>query len=487
MGAFAGTPISSAETRELSEAEVVAFSMQHNPDLASAMLSEQQAAVAVRAEEARYPVNLQANAGYTRSASPSLGPNGTVVTGTRESFSVGSTVSKDFATGTSVSLSVQGERSTTTRAVGALVTSGSAGTGYSLSTRLSVAQPLLRGAGTRIGEAELRNARLSQSAQKEARGRVTSEVLRDVLSAYWELWYASRAVGIEVAARKLTEAERNEAKARNEKGGLANVDLLAFETRLATQDEQVTTAELTEIERGLALAQVLGADVSSIRLRATGEPKEPHIPSVGEVEEKLAKQSPELKELEAKLELAESRAKVAGDAYRPRLDVEGYVELRGLGNGSPGPAFAQVGTLGAVGGYVGMVFETPLGGGRESIEIENARIAVRLAKNQLDAARTRIRANAAQLVAQLEAARARTAAAEQTAGIAAKQLEAEQARFAAGASTPIQVQTAEDSLRQARLRVVRARVDAIKTGISLEHSTGDLVPRYGATVQIASP
>lgn len=465
--------------RELSEAEVVALTFHHNLSLAGAVISEKQAETTVHAEEARYPLTLQANAGFTRTASPSLGPDGTVVTGARDSVAFGSTLTKNFPMGTSVALSVQGDRTVTTRAVGALITNGSAGTGYSLSTRLTVAQPLLRGAGTGIGESELRVARLNVAAQRESLGRVTSEVLRDALSGYWELWYASDAVGIELATLKLAEAELRDAAARADSGALATVDLLSFETRLSSQGEQVTAAELLELQRGITLAQVLGVDASGVHLRAVGDPRDPTTPTVAEVETKLAKQSPEILELLAKLEVAESRAKVAGDVYRPKLDLQGYVELKGLGNGGAIPALVQVGSLGAVGGYVGVLFEAPLTGGREAVELESARLAVRTAQNQLDAARLRLRASAVQLVSQLDAAKVRRAAAEQTEAISTKLFEAERARFALGASTPLQMQTAEDVIRQARLRVARARVDAVLAWILIEHATGELLSRYG--------
>ncbi len=470
--------------RSLSEAEVVSLSIRHNPDLVAAWLNEKQAQYAVRAEEGRYPLVLQANAGYTHSSSPSLARDQTgatnVVVGTRDSFVIGSSLSKDFATGTSVSLSVQGERSTTSRAIGPLVTAGAAGTGYSLSTRLSLVQPLLRGAGSRIGQAGLRAAELDLDAQRQGRERVASEVVRDALTSYWELWYASQALDIEQSARAFALAQRNEADARRAQGALAPADVLAFDTRVASLDEQVTSAELTELQRGLELAQTLGVDASTSRWRAAASPAEQPVPSVAEVERKLREQSPELEEMQARLTAAESRAQVAGDAYRPRLDLEGYVELRGLGNNTPAPAFAQVGTLGAPGGYVGFVFEAPLTGGREQTEVEAARVQVQLAKNQLEAARSRIRIAAARLVAQLEAAKSRRTAAEQTVAIAEKQLEAERARFALGASTPIQVQQAEDSARTARLRVARAKVDQVQAALALDHAVGDLAARHPA-------
>lgn len=466
--------------RGLSEGEVIAIAVRSNPDLAVAQLSEKQAAYAVQSEEAAYPFVLQANAGYTHTASPALGKDGAVLVGTRDTISVGSAILKDFPTGTQVSLSVQGDRSTTHRATGALITGGEAGTGYSLSSRLNVTQPLLRGAWNRMGELGLRTARLEREARTGARERVGSEIVRDALLGYWELWYASRALDIEIAALQFAAAQRAEAEARRAQGALSPVDVLAFDTRLATLKEEVTMGELQELQGSLELAQLLGIEAPKTPFRATGTPTEPASPSLSEIEAKLARQSPELKELEARVAVADARADVAGDPYRPRLDLEGYVELRGLGNGSPTGAIEQVGTLGAVGGYVGVFFETPLTGKRESAEVSAARLESQIAKSQLEAAKGRIRIAASRLLAQLDAAKARRAAAQQTTQIAEKQLEAERSRFALGTSTPLQVQEAEDATRRARLRVARATVDLVQAAVQIDHAVGDLSARLTA-------
>lgn len=467
--------------REISETEVMALVLRHNVDLELARLSEKQAAYAVQAQEAAYPFIFQANAGFTHTASPALGQGGTVLVGSRDTISVGSALLKDFPTGTQVSLTVQGDRSTTYRASGALITGGSAGTGYSLATRLNVTQPLLRGAWSRIGELGLRTARLERESRTGARERVASEVVMSSMLGYWELWYASRALDIEIAARNFAAAQRAEAEARRAQGALSGVDVLAFDTRLATLNEQVTTSELQELQASLELSQILGIEAAPFR--ATGSPPEPTTPSQSEVEAKLTKQSPELKELEARVAVADARADVAGDPYRPRLDVEGYLELRGLGNGSPTGALEQVGTFSAVSGYVGVFFETPLTGKRENAEVASARLDAQIARSQLEAAKARIKIAASRLIAQLDAAKARLTAAQQTAQIAEKQLEAERSRFSLGTSTPLQVQEAEDAVRRARLRVARATVDQVQSAIAIEQAVGDISARLAAKQQ----
>lgn len=467
--------------RSLTDVEVITIALRSNSDLTAASLSEKQSAYAVQAEEERYPFLLQANAGYTHSSVPSLASGGSIITGGKNTIVVGSELRKDFATGTLLSLSVQGQGTATSRS-DTSSTSGSGDTDYTFSTRFAATQPLLRGAWTKIGEAGLRSARIEQTAAREGRERVTSEVVRDTMLAYWELWYAGRALVIERAARDLSLAQRDEARSRRTEGALSPVDVLSFETRVASLDEGITSAELTELSRTLDLAQVLGVEApSSAWQAASSPPEDAPTPSVHDVEAKLARRSPELQELEARVNLAKERAEIAGDAYRPRLDVEAYLEVRGSATGSASAALGQLGSTSALGGYVGVFFETPLTGKRETADVESARVAIKSAENQLAAAKSRLNITASRLVAQVAAAKARRAAAEQTVGIAAKQLEAERSRFSLGGSTPLQVQAAEDSLRQARLRVERAKVDQAQSILALEHASGDLAARYAAS------
>jgi outer membrane protein TolC len=57
---------------------------------------------------------------------------------------------------------------------------------------------------------------------------------------------------------------------------------------------------------------------------------------------------------------------------------------------------------------------------------------------------------------------------------------AQQQRFQIGTAIPIEVQTAEDSLRRAQLSVERARVNATKAQVRLANLTGHLLFLWGA-------
>ena len=455
--------------RRLNEDRAVQMAMASNPTLQAAVLELRRSGESVRFEEGRFPYILQLDAGVTRNAMPSM--SGDV--SKSDSVDVGAEVSRTFPTGTRASLRVEGSRDMNRQPV-------RSGPGYGTSARATVTQPLMRGAGRDVGEEQLRIARINNTASGLSRDRAASETARDVLLAYWELWYAESASGIEIAARNLATRQRDEAKQRVDDGALAPVELLPFETRVAGLDESVVSADSSRRRASLDLAQKIGSPDwlgTGLMSASDAEPTVAEPPRRTTAIEQALANAPELRELEAQVRLAQEQIRSSGDAYRARLDLEGYAQVAGLGNREVPPAFEQMATAKATSLHVGITYELPLDDARKEIERSRDLMAVQVAQQRLIAARQRVQIDVETLLEQERAARVRLELAEKTAEIAAKQVAAETERFQLGVSIPVQVQQAEDELRQAQLRAVRARVDVVKAEIQREHATGNLLVR----------
>ncbi len=466
--------------------EAVTTALRQNPGFYSQVLARDAAAQRVDLEAGAFPWEFQADGGYTHAENPSLGPNRTVVTSTNDTVSLGSQVEKTFPAGTGLRFRVQGDRYDTRRPSSSLATGDSSisrGIGYEMSARATVTQPLLQGRGRRTNLANLRAARITRVQTERAVENQASALAADVLVAYWELWYANRAVELERSALALAQQQQREAQARREQGALAPVDVLTFDTRAAELREAVVAAEATEQQRRIALEQLLGGTRVDVLLSTP--PAHVTIPTEEAVVRRLEQQAPEIAELQERLRLAESNAEFAGEGFRARLDLESYVEARGLGNERLPPAAEQVAGLDAVSGHVGLVYRTPLDRRRWSAARAEANLETSIARSNLESARQRLRAEAATLLSQAASAEASLEAAHSTVSIAERQFEAERQRFAAGASTPIQVQEAEDSLRQARHRAERARITLVQAAVDLDHVTGALRDQYAAAIAAA--
>lgn len=488
--------VAGAEPRKLSERDAAALAVRDNPSLQAALIDVQQADAQLDSAEGTFTPIFSADAGYTHNSSPRAGPGDSYVFSKSDVWALGSGLTHQFPWGTSIAFRLEGQRVTTSSSgtttaatagglggVGTL--SSDSGPTYNLLGRASIVHPLLRGSGREIGESQIRLARLSRTAAERSRDQSASALLQDVLNGYWELWYQDRAEAIERKARDTAKRQRDEADQRIKAGALAPVELLSFETRLAQLDQSLATTEASTKQRSVELGRLLGADDagSEVGTAATETPRDLTLPlSRSEAYRAAVEESPDVKAQEAQVAVARERAVTAGESERSRLDVEGYVQGESAAYQEVPPVASRFATEPAVSVHVGLVFELPLSGQTRSADRRAAELGVQSAQARLESVRQGVRAQVAAAFVQAEAARRRVELAEKTVTVAAKQLEGQQARYENGSAILLEVQQAEDSLRSAQLSVERARVDSVKSMISLEHLTGRLLTRYGDLV-----
>jgi outer membrane protein len=478
-----------AQGTQLDETDAVGEAMERNPSLRASLYDYQQAHQTVLAEDSIYVPRLLFDAGVTHSETPRLADEGTTIS-SADSVDLGSELRHTFPWGTAFSIRLEGSRGTTTSQLfpgsDQTVTTGP---GYGLLGRLTVTQPLLRGFGSDVGEASLRQAILSRTAAERVRDRAASETLRDVLVAYWELWYADHALAIDQAASGLAARRRDDAKRQVEAGAMAPVAVLPFETRAAELEQSVLMSEAQGQQQSLGLGLMLGRDAGGAdQLHAAAD----GVPAVAArdraaVLEAAVEQSQIVAQQKAQLALEQERANVAGEAERPRLDLEGYVQSQGLGNRQVPPAFEQFGTFDAFSAHVGLVFELPLSGSRRSAQRRAAEAGVDASRERLHGAEQQAKAEAAGELIRLEQARRRVVLASAMAEVATKNVDAQQKRYAQGDAITLEVHEAEDELRRARLTVERARVDAVQADLRIDHLIGALLRRYGNLIPSKAP
>jgi outer membrane protein TolC len=458
----------------IDEAWVVSTLKANNPSLRAAAIAVEQTRAATLLEEGRFPFIFQADGNYTRLKTPKLTSDATVAS-QGNSLAVGTQLGRTFASGTTLTFRLQGQYSNGQNSL-LCASAGSSPDCYQATMRASLTQPLLSGFGSNVNLANLRAARISEQKQRKTFDRQSSEWLRDALLGYWELFYEHEAVEIQQAALALAKAQQHEADQRVGHGQLAAADALKFRTQVAGLTESLINAQAARATGASELGRLVGisAPLSGWKPNQR-EPELSPLPPMNVVIEKLREQSPALAEQAEALRLARDQRQTAGDEYRARLDASTWVESGGLGAGEMVPALRQAGTLGAVSVYAGLVFQSTLDEKRLRAARARAAHAEALAEANLAATSQQLEASAVQTWQKAEQARALHDAASVTLEVASLQAENERERYRVGANTYLDVQVAEDTLRQARLRVARAAVDQIKARIILDHTTGDLL------------
>jgi outer membrane protein TolC len=485
-------PSGTEATTNITPEDVVKALLANNATLRSAAYAIEQSGAARQIQEGNFPYVFQADAGVTRSQTPSLLEHNMRVS-ERTAVVVGSQLSRVFPSGTTATIRAEGQRYTPVMSQAATAIQNAdpnayvPNAGYQTTVRATVSQPLLSGYGATVNEAGLRAARINEVKSRKAYQRQTSELLRDALNAYWELWYDGRAIEIQASALELAAEQQRNADQRVAQGALSPADALKFRTQVATLTESLLNAQATERTQALELGKLLGSVEGAEALRASPiEPEASVFSGRSELYSKAVTVSPAIAELKESLRLAEEKRRTAGDEYRARLDLTAWAEAAGLAADHAKPAVKRMAGLEAVSVYGGITYQTTLDSTRLHGARAQADFEVRVAQANLENAIVQLKTQAAQLLLKAEQASVSLEAANKTLEVATLQAQNERQRFALGASTPLDVQVAEDALRQAQLRALRARVDRVKSWLSLAHVTGDLLNRYmtrGAATQ----
>jgi outer membrane protein len=482
-----------ASAQQMTPTDAIEAALGAYPGYQAAAIQVRRSRDHVRAEEAHYQLVLHLEGNGNLGSQPFLTSSGSflgmpvqssLIYPYAERINLIAELQRAFDTGTLIALRTTGYRSFSQSSFGGTANIGTTGPGYGLDVSLTVTQPFLRGFGADVGAADLHAARIDLQAQQAARDRRASELVRDVLQNYAELWYAQQSVGINGASRDLAQRLQTDAEGRVEVGTLAPADVLSFATRVASMEEAVALSEVERRSRALALATLLSGAGEAARSIGTGTGMDTAVadlpivsapPTDSEAVSLAMSRSPQIAQLQAQIEAARQAAQIATQAIMPRLDAQAQVAFHGLGRDDVGAAFQQVGTITAVTALFSLIYETPLEDTRLHAEEERASLAIDAAEATLAEARLTITQQVEVLVQQRQAARRRIELAEGTAEIAHRTVEAAEARVQIGSAQVQQLLDAQEQERAAQLRLARARTDLVVADTTLASLTGRLL------------
>lgn len=471
-----------AHAQSLAPQQALSAALAANPSLAAALADAVAARAATRAaDNAHRPVFVaSASAGATERFSGTAA--GVARNGDQQ---VGGSLGLQYATdwGTVVSLTV--DTDVQWRSVNRDPTTASRITippTSAAQASVSARQPLLRGGGTDANLADVRGARAAERQTRHERDLAVSLLVQDVLSAYWELWYAERALAVQRDALGVAERQREEARQRAELGTGARVDVLRFSSELAALRESVRAATATRRTRAIELGRLLAvAPAAAVDLVAAApDPVAPPVPETAALLAGARRASPELLALEAGVLAARERVLVADDGSLSRLDLLATAGVAGLWTEDPLPGLQLPGDRPAFFGTLGLELELPFGPtagaanlARTTAELSGAQARYRARLGAIDA-------QIASLREELEAARERVELTAETTRISEELAEAERQRLELGTTTPSNLVDAQQAARESALRRLRALVDVVTASLRLDHAAGRLLDRFHA-------
>jgi outer membrane protein len=371
--------------------------------------------------------------------------------------------------------------------------------------RATVSQPLLSGFGFLPNTRFIKIAKNNREISDVAFRLQVITTVNQIQNIYWDLVNAYENVKVQQESLALAQKTLSDNKKQVEIGTLAPIEVVRAESVVATNQQSLIVAQTnlqlqqllvknalsrTLVDPVLADAEVIPTDTMSV------PEKEPIVPTQDLVNEALAHRA-ELSESRIDLTNRGITKRSASNALLPSLNMFAYYGGSGLG-GSPSPyCLPSIGctppprstsygdVLGAVGDSnapdkgVGLQLSIPLRNRSAQADQVRAELEYRQAQMRLQQQENQIRIEVRNAQFSVQQNRAAVEAARAAVELGKQSLDAEQKKYALGASTTTLVLQNQRDLTQAESNLVTAMSSYEKSRVELDRTTGATLDRLG--------
>jgi outer membrane protein TolC len=452
-----------------------------NPDLLRERAAIDLATASVQIAMGQFDFVLSGDGTFARRVTPPINSSD-IAAGFSRTFTGNVALSRTLESGGSASLAAQ---EIVTHTNSQIQSCGVACTYYNSNVTLRFTQPLLRGFGTEVTLANLRKQRILLDTELLNRQARAAIVVRDVVTAYWELGYAADDLQIRRSAVKLADEQRKYTQAQVDVGKLGMADLAAVDRAIADRQQDVAVAEQTLLTRALDLERLLGRTVpATFTPNPAAERPSPAASTIDTTAETAhaLESSPQLRALRAGLTLSEIDVRTAQAMLRPQLDFVGAVGTAGR-QLAFGDAWSQAAHFENINWSAGLVFQLPLQNRAAHGAENSARASSDRARIDMGDLELGIRDGVVRFAAAARTAVRRGQLAHDAVGYAQKNLEAERARFDVGRSTNNDVLLRQQELKAAEIQIARAAADLADAETALAALSGEILERYGIVLR----
>jgi outer membrane protein TolC len=357
---------------------------------------------------------------------------------------------------------------------------------YNVQTSLGVTykQPLWRGFGS-VAIADIHKADLNATQATLKAQLAAEDLIKDLVSAYWELAYSTYEVDVRTKALELAQKQDLLTHEQYRLGAVQESALNATKYELATRKDTLLQAQTDMEKKSMDLRQKAG-----LQLRQRDvvlHPAEDFTNGVGEEEfdigevlEKSRTSNRKLATIAIEEKLADVDVDVATDAAKGQIDLQVSAAL--LGNGdSVGTSFDSTGSFGGyqISASVNMSFE--LSGAskraRDAALAKRRRITI----DRVDTIR-QIESQTTLSVKAVATARERVSLEKEAMEVAEENVRTERVNFIGGKADNFKVLQRQTELTDARLKFGRAVADYHIAVATLQYLSGYLLEQYGVDV-----
>ncbi|HXG35261.1 MAG TPA: TolC family protein [Bryobacteraceae bacterium] len=388
---------------------------------------------------------------------------------------------------------------------------------------LTITQHLLQGFGIAVNNRNIRIARNNRRVSDLVFRQQVINTVASVVNLYWDLVSFNEDVKVKRQALALAEKLYNDNKKQVEIGTLAPIEIVRAEAEVARAQQELTVAETrvlqqeTILKNALSRTGVASPLLADARIVPTDTIRMPEVEPVEPIQDLVARAldlRPELQQSRLSVENTKIGLEGTKSALRPSLDLVASLQnnaLAGQINALPipplpgtnisvprNPANVDPFFIGGYGTVLGQLFRRNFPdygiGFQLNIPLRNRAAQADMIRDQLTLRQQEIRQQ--QLINQirldvtnaliaLQQARASYQAAMKARVLQEQTLEAEEKKYALGASTIFFVIQAQRDLAQARSAEVASLSAYVKAKAELDRATGQILDVYNISLEEA--
>jgi outer membrane protein TolC len=350
--------------------------------------------------------------------------------------------------------------------------------------KLSVSQPLLKGAWGDSVLGEYRRAKLEIRASKRDFQRRVQTVLQQIAEAYYGLVFVREDFRVKFQSLEISREQLRRTERKIRLGELATKDKVADQADVARKEEELILAENAILENEdqlkrliLPFREVSDWEVVLIPSEELGDTDSTLIlPPFSQALEKARQTRADLlagKDRVAKAVLQEKKAR--WDLF-PKLDLSGSVSSDAIRDDT---AKYQKDVFGfEFPDYsLKLAFEIPIGNLAAKASFRKARIELEKARRNLRVLEIDLAKDLRKVFRTIRAQKKTIDAAKHSVDLAQANLETEKIRLNLDSTTPFEVQRRNQELSDARSRWLKARLDYRSSWFQLQSILGTLTPK----------
>ncbi len=376
---------------------------------------------------------------------------------------------------------------------------------------LTVSQPLLQGFGIATNNRPIRVAKNNLKAADIVFKQQVIVTIQTVVQAYWLLVSANEDVQVKTKALALSQKLYSDNQKQVDAGSLAPIEIVRAEAEVAADQQALVTSQTTVLQQETILKNALSRNglanpaVAAARIVATDRiriPAQENLDSIQALFTAAIDNRPELQQSRIQLENQKILLTGTRNLMLPTLSAFGDLRNTGLAgdpNSLSPPGTVQnpffVGNYGNVLGQVfsrnfpnysvGLTLSIPLRNRSAQANYATASVNLRQSELSVQKLMNQIHVDVQNALITVQQARAQYSAAVKSRILQEQTLDAEQKKYAVGASTPFLVIQAQRDLATAGGAEVVAEATYVQARLQLDVATGRALDVYNIEIDEA--